>query len=271
MAPAIRQARSEDGIVIAGEIAGAGVPALLVHGTSSGRGRWAPVLPLMSARFELCLMDRRGRGLSGDAEAHSLELEIGDVAALGRETDARILVAHSYGAVCALEAAPRIPGIEAVVLYEPPVPVPPFAENPVDVENIRRVGAFVEAGEPEEAMLTFVRDILRMPEAQIEAARGQRGWQERVAMAHTLPRELAAVRAYRFDPARFAGLDVPVLVLLGADSPQRYVDATGLVAEGLPRGERRVLPGQRHNAISDAPELFARAVMAFLDERLATA
>jgi pimeloyl-ACP methyl ester carboxylesterase len=265
MALAIRQARSEDGTTIAGEIAGTGAPMLLVHGTSSGRGRWGPILPALSDRFELCLMDRRGRGLSSDTEPHSLEAEISDVVALAHETGARALVAHSYGAICALEASTQIKGLEALVLYEAPVPVPPFDVNPVDVENIRRVGAFVEAGEPEQALLTFMRDILRMPATQIEAAKAQRGWQERLDMAHTLSRELAAARKYRFDATRFAALDIPVLLLLGGDSPQRYIDATTLVADGMPRGELRQLPGQRHNAITEAPDLFAREVRAFLE------
>lgn len=268
MAAAMRQARSGDGTVIAGEIVGIGAPVLLVHGTSSGRGRWAPVLPMLSDRYELCLMDRRGRGASGDTQPHSLDAEIEDVVALAREIGARALVAHSYGAICALEAAARMTGLEALVLYEGPVPVPPFDANPADAENIRRVGALVQEGEPEQALLTFMRDILRMPAPQIEAARTQRGWQERVAIAPTLSRELAAARTYRFDAARFADLDIPALVLLGADSPQRYIDATALVADGLPRGELRQIPGQRHNAITEAPELFTRDVRAFLDKWL---
>ncbi|MEW5422180.1 alpha/beta fold hydrolase [Amorphus sp. 3PC139-8] len=271
MSAAIRQARSKDGTLVAGELVGAGIPVLLVHGTSSARGRWAPVLATMSERLQLCLMDRRGRGLSGDGAEHSLAAEVADVAALAREAGARVLIGHSFGAICALEAARDLPDLQAVVLYEPPVPVPPVAPDPVDAANIRRIGEQAAAGWSEEAVLTFMRDVLAMPAAQIEAARKSPGWGERVALAPTLSRELAAVRAYHFGAGRFTELTVPVLVLLGGESPQRYVDAAHLVADGLPNAHLGLLPGQRHTAITEAPDLFASKVMAFLDERLVSA
>jgi hypothetical protein len=56
-------------------------------------------------------------------------------------------------------------------------------------------------------------------------------------------------------------------VLLGGDSPRRYVDATSLVTEGLPNARRAVLPGQQHNAITTAPALFSREVLSFLNSR----
>jgi hypothetical protein len=41
----------------------------------------------------------------------------------------------------------------------------------------------------------------------------------RVAAAHTIPRELRAVKAYGFDPERFRDLGVPTLLLSGGTSP----------------------------------------------------
>lgn len=257
---------SGDGVSVACEVVGQGAPVLLVHGTSSARGRWAPVLAGLGAGRSLHLMDRRGRGLSGDATAHDLPREVADVAALANAVGAQAIVAHSYGAILALEAAPRVPGLRRLVLYEPPVPVATIPPDPQDAQNIARIAQRLAAGDREGALAVFLGDILGLPAAQIAAQRGLPGWDERLALAHTLPRELAAVRGYRFDPARFAGLDLPVLVLLGGDSPPRYAEAAALVAGGLPRARRLLLPGQQHNAITTAPALFAGEVAAFLDQ-----
>lgn len=265
MAIATQLFASSDGVEIGCELVGVGDPVLLVHGTSSARQRWQPVVASLSSDHELWLMDRRGRGLSGDASAHSLGVEVDDVVAAARHAKAVSIVAHSYGAVCAVEAALRCPSLRSLVLYEPPISVPPFAENPQDEANIKAIEDLVALDRHEDAVLLFQRDILRMGEAQIGALRSQPGWTDRVALAPTLPRELRAVRRYRFDASRFASLRIPVLLLLGGDSPRRYFDAAALVTSGLPNIRCVELPGQQHNAITTAPALFSREVLNFLN------
>jgi pimeloyl-ACP methyl ester carboxylesterase len=210
-------------------------------------------------------MDRRGRGLSGDAASHLLSVEVDDVVAAIHASKAGSIVAHSYGAVCALEAAPRCHSLQRLILYEAPIPVPPFTENLEDDANITAIEDLVAQQRGEEAVLSFQRDILRMEEAQVAALRSQPGWAERIVLAPTLPRELRAVRRYRFDVSRFESLRIPVLLLLGGDSPRRYFEAAALLASGLPNVRCVELPGQQHNAITTAPSLFSREVLRFLN------
>lgn len=111
---------SKDGAPIAYWRSGEGPPLVLVHGTASDHSRWGPVLPAFEQRYTVYAIDRRGRGGSGDSENFAIEREFEDVAAvvdsLGESVN---LLGHSYGGLCALEAALLSRNFRALALYEP--------------------------------------------------------------------------------------------------------------------------------------------------------
>jgi hypothetical protein len=51
----------------------------------------------------------------------------------------------------------------------------------------------IDAGEKEQALLLFLRDVLKSPEHGLVAAQASPGWPASVAIAHTVPRECKAV------------------------------------------------------------------------------
>jgi len=114
-------------------------------------------------------------------------------------------------------------------------------------------------------LTVFFREINGMPAAQFEPFRASPMWPLRVALAHTLPRELQAVQGYRFDARHCRATNIPVLLLLGGASPPYFADALKLVTAALKNAHTVVLPGQTHVAMDTAPELFAREVIAFLE------
>lgn len=264
---------SMDGTRIAWRRAGSGPPLLLVHGSTATWARWAPLLDRLQAAFTVYAMDRRGRGDSGDTPTYSIEREFEDVAAVAdaaaRDAAEPVSVlGHSFGAICAMEAALLTPQIRKLVLYEPPIPV---GEALRDIsraypspESIERMQQLLDAGERERMLEVFFRDINGMPPAQYDALRSSPAWPARVALAHTLRRELLAVQGYRFDASRFAGLDIPALLLLGGESPPNFAQAIDEIAAALPQSRKVVLAGQRHVAMDTAPELFTGEVIAFL-------
>ena len=115
---------SKDGTPIAYWRSGEGPPLVLVHGTTADHSRWAPVLPAFEQHFSACAIDRRGRGGSGDSDEYAIEREFEDVAAVVDSLgEPAFLIGHSYGAVCALEAALLTRNVRKLVLYEPPIDV----------------------------------------------------------------------------------------------------------------------------------------------------
>lgn len=232
---------------------------MLVHGTAADHARWAPVLPAFEEHFTVIAVDRRGRGESGDADDYALDREFEDVAGVvERAGPGTNVLGHSYGGVCALEAA-LLTEVERLVLYEPPmglaVPQP---------EVIERLEALLDADERDELLVAFFTEVVGAPPDQIELLRAQPSWEARLAAAHTIPRELKADLGYSFSGDRFGGLDVPTLLLLGGDSPDVFRTATEMTRAALARSGTVVMPGQRHTAMDTGTESFTAEVLGFL-------
>jgi pimeloyl-ACP methyl ester carboxylesterase len=253
---------SKDGTEVAVECAGSGPTLLLVHGGVGDRTRWTPMLPLLSTRFAACAMDRRGHGESGDADAghYSLLKEAEDVAAVVESRPGQVFVlGHSYGGVAALEATLLTGRIDKLVLYEPPV------QEPVDLGVIDRIERLIAEEKREDAAVTFWREVALFPASEIEAMRSRPSWNRLVASIDEHPRQMRALAAYRFEPARMKSMTVPTLLLLGEKTASPHIrKAIDSLRATLPVSELVVLRGQQHNAMdSDRPQL-AEAVAQFL-------
>jgi pimeloyl-ACP methyl ester carboxylesterase len=256
----MQSATSKDGTEIAYWRDGQGPPLLLVHGALSDRMAWALVQPLLAKRFTVYAMHRRGREGSGPPVDHDLEREFEDVVAVIDAIGEPVhLLGHSGGAICSLGASLLTDRIRSLVLYEPP-----FADP-----NMRPVGdqiaGLVKRGKPEDAAVTFFQVAVGVPDDQLALLRASPLWPNIVVLAETLPSELGAFLGYTFDASRFAPLDLPVLLLVGGDSPPHLRYVSEELARVVPNAQLVELAGQQHGANLTAPDLFASEVIAFLE------
>lgn len=261
-------ATSADGTRIAYWRSGEGRPLVLVHGTTADHTRWRPVLGLLEPHATVCALDRRGRGGSGDNQPYALEREYEDVAAVVEAVAAASggpvdLFGHSHGALCSLEAARLTTRVRKLVVYEPPLL---FDREGYPPDLLDRLDAFIAEDRRDEALALFFREVVRMPEEELEGIRRLPAWQGRLAAAHTLAREERADFAYNFDPTRYKAVTTPTLLLLGGDSPPFLRSSTEAAAAALPDARVAILAGQQHVAIDTAPDLLAATVVAFLAE-----
>lgn len=253
---------SKDNTRIAVECRGSGPNLLIVHGGSGDRKRWQPLLPLFASRFTVCAMDRRGHGESEVGSNYSLQKEIDDVVAVANSRPGPVFVlGHSIGGVFALEAAYKTRRISKLVLYEPPLQDLDHTAVAAKMEQM------IKAGNREQALITFLSEIVMMTPQQIAATKARPVWPERVAGIDIQIREIRALSKYRFQRERMRKLKTPALLLLGSEtaSPQ-LKQATQSLMETLPNRTLFVFEGEDHNAMDNIPEKFAAAVTKFLIE-----
>ena len=262
----IVEATSADGTRVGCEVIGHGPPLLAVHGSVASRERWSgPVRDALAQRFRVYLMDRRGRGLSADEAPgrYALEREAEDIRALVQRIGAPTLVlAHSYGGACALEAAVDCPGIERMLVYEPA-----FADGGGAIFHepaLEEARLALAGGDRDGAVTLFYRRALELDEATVASLRATPVWEMRLAAVNTLPCEGEAANAYRLDPVGMARIAAPVRFLLGSETAPALRRATLAAHAAIPGSELRELAGHGHTAMDLDPDLFVAEVTDWL-------
>jgi pimeloyl-ACP methyl ester carboxylesterase len=255
---------STDGTRIAVECTGKGPSLLIVHGGTGDRSRWKPLLPLFASHFTVCAMDRRGHGESEAGSNYSLRKEFEDVAAVVNSRPGPVFVlGHSIGGVCALEAAFLTNKISKLVLYEPPLQ---DLDHTVVADRMEKmIQADVLQSGREQALVTFLREIVMISPDEIAAMKRQASWPGRVSGIDIQIREIRAMSKYRFDAKRMRTLEVPTLLFAGSKtaSPQ-LKQAINSLKDTLPQRTLVVFEGQEHNAMDRIPQQFAETVTNFL-------
>lgn len=256
---------SVDGTAIAFERTGRGPPLVLVHGgAASNTSEWEPVIPQLADYFAVYAMNRRGRGGSGDAVTYDVKREFEDVAAvMDAISEPAHLLGHSFGAICTLEAVLRTDNVAKLVLYEPALAAEGSEIFPEEL--LQQIDDRLAANDMEGAVTVLLRSVGYSNE-DIDRRSSEELWLERLEAAPTITRELRALNAYRFDPSRFSDLTVPIGLVTGSESPALFQSSTATLDEGLPNSRIVTLPGQTHEAVTAAPDLFVEKVASFLRE-----
>jgi pimeloyl-ACP methyl ester carboxylesterase len=254
----LRHVTTPDGVRIACEVSGEGPPLVLVHGATSARWSFDAVRPHLERRFTVIAIDRRGRGDSTDGNEYGLTHECDDVAAVVREAGpGALLLGHSYGGLVAAGSALQL-DLSRLALYEPAV-----GRGLTNAETIERWERLIEADERDTVLREFLREIAGYDEAAIDEQARSPVWELRREIVPTLPRELRAALAHRIDAEALGTLDMPVLMLVGAESPDWAVRSVAAHAEAIPDAETRTLEGQGHSANTTAPDLLAAELERF--------
>ena len=241
---------------------GTGVPVVLVHGSGGGLHSWDPVVAHLPDDVETWAYARRGFAPSGPCTSpKTFDDDADDLAAVVAAAGGHAhVLGGSYGATVALHHALAHPGgVATLSVFEPPL----FAAGPRLVPVLGEYRALADADRPSQAALLFARDVARLPEdlvaAAPPAADGPPSDEARAEMVGNL-HDLEAMAADDGDLGRWAGIDVPVTLLEGAETWSPMPETMGALAMVLPRVRRVRWPGQSHFAAFTAPELVAAAL-----------
>lgn len=251
---------------------GTGPGVVCVHSNASSSSQWRALMNHLAPRFHVLAADAFGAG-KGPPWPTDRTVTLSDEVALlepvlARAGDPFALVGHSYGAAVALLAALQQPHrIRCLLLYEPTLFALLDAESspPNDAEGIRQTVACaaldLTAGRRGAAAERFIDYWMgagtwaRMPEprrAPIEASIvNVQGW---ATALFGEPTPLSAFKA----------LKVPVLLLIGKDSPVSSRGVARLLAQALPNLQVVELDGLGHMGPITHPEIVNAAIEAFL-------
>jgi pimeloyl-ACP methyl ester carboxylesterase len=256
---------SSDGTRIGYVRLGTGPALVLVHGSLSSSADWLGVAELLASRFTCFVMDRRGRGLSGDSASYSIEREYEDIAAvLAAAGPEASLMGHSFGAICTLGAAMRTP-VPRLILYEPPLPVGGLVAGKY-LDDYREA----VAGERlDDALCIGLTRFVGLPSALISAMRATPLWPHLLSLAPTWPREVEAIESLSSAVSQYAAIACPTMLLVGSESAAHPLkDASSALAQVLRNVRTTVLERQGHMAMRLAPELLAAFITQFLSESM---
>lgn len=233
-----------NGVGLFYEVSGAGEPLVLVHGSWGDHHNWDPVVDGLSESFEVVTYDRRGHSASEPGAGQGSVYEDADDLAELIEAVASgpaHVVANSYGAIVALNAAVRRPEVFAtLVAHEPPL-VGMLAGTrfaPVLEELDRRVGKVVEV------------------------------------FAHNGPTFLDETRdedSQRLDLDALRWFGQPALLTKGTASPPFLIATVDAIAAALPQFEVETIEGADHAPHETTPDTYVDVIRRFVSDARACA
>jgi pimeloyl-ACP methyl ester carboxylesterase len=244
-----------------------GPPVLFIAGATGDAGHFQRVAELLADEFTCVTYDRRANSRSPrpdgwqstSAEEHSDDAA-GLIEALGIVPAA--VFGTSWGAIIGLDLVIRYPNLlRGAILHEPPMHA--GMSNPEEMVGVLQqvVEGGMQRGGPRGGLEAF----LRFAAGDETFEKLDPGLRERMLGNAEVffGVELGVLEPYRPDDATLAGVEVPVRVMAGPESPP-LVEASRWLAARL-NVELETLPGA-HMPYFDRPEEMAEAIRPLLRE-----
>lgn len=234
---------AHDGATLVWEERGAGdATFVLIHGIGMGRSVFAGLAQRLSGHGRVIAIDLPGYGEAPEPpRTPTIERLADHVAAFLRahRIDAPVIVGHSMGAQVAVEVAARHPGLRSRVVL---------------------IGPTVEAGRRRAStqLRLLATDLLdESPKVLLIGAR------EYLRAGPNLRQKMRAMLTHRPERA-YPRVAEPALVLRGEKDVVASHAWCQRVADALPRGELREVPGSGHETMIRDPDPSARLILDWL-------
>jgi pimeloyl-ACP methyl ester carboxylesterase len=247
-----------------------GLAVVLIHGYTDNARDWVPMLPYLSKRYRLILVDIRGHGQSSKPECCYSRLDFAyDIKllldALGvRKAD---IVGHSLGSIIAQTFAEYWPERTAhVVLISSTGGTP--TDHPKKPQfdfaaEIRKLKEPIDADSP--FMIAWWDSPTPVdPDFLRRQRKDAAGIPLRVWLA-VLDQALPANNAYADLQATLPRLKAPTLLIWGGKDPIMEEDVRQSLRNALPNAKVKIFDGLGHNPFWEDPRGVAEVINTFLD------
>lgn len=258
--------------------AGQGPVLIMIHGVMGDYRSWAPQWAAFTEHYDCISLSCRFNWPNKntmEAPDHSAIDNAADVAALmdSLGIDKAIIVGSSYGGFAALAmAVHHADRVRAVVAVEPPMmkyaemfkDSAPVAEAFRDAVVVTSRAAFERGDDEEGAMLLTGgiqnKSVDTIPEEKLRQRRQNMLAGKRVA--------LSSDEFPLLPPEQLAALDIPVMILTGANTGPIFKAMMSGIHRTIPQAPLEVVEGAGHSVSQDQPEVFNRLALDFLKDRL---
>ncbi len=255
---------SADGTRIAFNPNGEGMPVVIIGGALSTAAASEPLAAaLATAGLRGVTVDRRARGESGDTAPYAPQREAEDLeAVIDAIGGAAAVIGHSSGAVLTLLAAAEGVPITHLFLSEPPFR---FGGAGPSSDVPERLQALIDAGRPDEAVTSFLREAVGLPDPAVEQIRASPAFPSLVPLAQSAVYDAVLTRAVSTPTAAMIGVEPPVTILRGEPTSPLLVAATDRLVELMPHAELVVVPESHDHGVDPtgtAREIRSRVTLA---------
>jgi pimeloyl-ACP methyl ester carboxylesterase len=246
-----------------------GPPVVLIHGYTDNARDWVPVLPYLSKRFRLILVDIRGHGKSSKPEccytrldfAYDIKLLL-DALSIGRAD----VVGHSLGSIIAQTFAEYWPErTDRVVLISSTGGRPPGSSAPPQFDyaaEIRKLKDPIDADSP--FMIAWWDSPTPVDPEFIRRQRRDSAAIPLAVWLAVLDEGLPTATAYADLQSTLPRLKAPTLLIWGSKDPIMDEPVRKTLKDALPGAEVKIFEGLGHNPFWENPPAVARVINAFL-------
>lgn len=247
-----------DDVTVAYDVAGSGLPVVLVHGITEDHTSWGPVAELFAQTNRVVAVDVRGHGESSTGSTYDIAALAGDVASVVDELGLAPVhvVGHSYGGAIATFLAAMAP-VRSVVNVDQALMLGSFAELVTQSAPVLRGDAWRGALDE---MFERMAGALAAPTKQ-KLARIRANARQDVVLGMwdlLIEADAASIDAIVSDTVR--RIDAPYLALHGTVPPDGY---PAWLARHIPHAQYEEWPGAGHWPHLVDPHRFVARVRTF--------
>lgn len=262
---------------LACQVAGQGVPLLLVHGSLCDYRYWQSQVPALSAGYRVIVPSLRHyfpEAWNGEGAGFTTQQHVDDLLALLDQLPGPVhLLGHSRGGNICLRVALAAPQkLRSLTLADPggdfaddvftavnvESPVSPVERNQFRQQALEKI----RVGEVEEGLQLFVDTVSG---AGVWARSSRQFREMATSNAMTLVGQVADHPA-PIDHRQIEQLQLPVLLIGGAKSPEPFPRIIQALQSTLTEARSVVIPGASHGMNVIRPASFNRAVLEFVDQ-----
>ena len=250
-----------NGISIAYERHGKGLPLVLLHGYPLDHSIWKPLVARLEGYFDLILPDLRGFGESETiGTSYAMSDYAADVAGLLDRLDIAkaAVVGHSMGGYVTLAFLRAYPGR---LLGLGLVSSQALADTPE-----KKAGRYREA----EAILAHgVRDVAEGMSGNLTGRPDLQAWLKELILRQPQAGLAGALRAMAERPdsmGLLSGVDLPFVIVHGLEDALIPIERARSVKAAVPHAQLTEIPDAGHMPMMEAPQETAEALKALLKQ-----